>query len=150
MSLYNTLFGMNEEAVVLLGMIGLDKEYFKRFRDIELIEKGTKIRVFTRLGGGNREDYKSEWEKIRKHELYIKDYDDSFDETYAYIEFNILDKYKETARKMFKEEPQSFEDKFKKELEDMQIPGTKAYERAGNIAKKIVDNMENGNHMIYL
>lgn len=150
MSLYNTLFGMNEETPALLGMIGLNKEYFKRFRDIELIEKGTKIRVFTRLGGGNREDYKNEWEKIRSNELYIKDYDDEFDETYAYIEFNIPEKYKTTAIKMFKEEPQSFEDKFKKELEDMQIPGTKAYERAGNIAKKIVDNMENGNHMIYL
>lgn len=150
MSLYNTLFGTNEEAPVLLGMLGVNKEYFSRFRDVELINKGTNIRVFTRLGGGNRKEYQDNWEKIRKHELYIKDYDDEFDKTYAYIEFTIPEKYKETARKMFKGEPTSFGDKFKKELEEMEIPGTKAYERAGEIASKIVDAMENGNHVIGL
>lgn len=50
MSLYNTLFGENSESHVLLGMIGVNKEYFDRYRDVELIEDGTKIRVFTRLG----------------------------------------------------------------------------------------------------
>lgn len=150
MSLYNLLFGTNENAPELLGMIGANKEYFSRFRDIELINSGTIIRVFTRLGGGNREDYQSEWQKIRKHELYIKDYDDDFDETYAHIEFNIPERYKETAKKMFKGEPTSFGDKFKKELEEMDRPGTEAYDRAGKVASKIVDAMESGNNIIGL
>lgn len=152
MSLYNMLFGTNEEAPVLLGMLSVNKEYFSRFRDVELIEAGTKIRVFTRLGGGNREEHRENWEKIRKHEMYIKDYDDEFDTTYAYIEFSIPEQYKETAKKMFKEEPVSFQKKFEKELREMQIPGTKAYDKMGEVAKQIVDGMEQGNgiHIVKL
>ena len=142
MSFYNALFGENEEAPVLLGMLAVNKEYFNRFRDVDLIEGGTKIRVFTRLGGGNREGYKETWSKIRKHNLYIKDYDDNFDCTFAYIEYNIPEKFKETAKKMFKGEPVSFSDKFKKELEEMDKPGTEAYKRSQMLAKKFEDAMK--------
>lgn len=149
MSLYNTLFGENEDTPVLLGMLAVNKEYFDRFRDVDLIEEGTKIRVFTRLGGGNREGYRKTWDKIRKHDLYIKDYDDDFDCTFAYVEFNIPEQFKETAKKMFKGEPVSFSDKFKKELEEMDKPGTEAYKKAEEIAKKFENAIEftddNGN-----
>ena len=146
MSLYNALFGENSESHVLLGMLGLNKEYFRRYRDVELIDDGTIIRVFTRLGGGNREGYQETWDKIRKHELYIKDYDDDFDCTYAYIEYKIPEEFKETAKKMFKGEPVSFGDKFNKELEDMDKKGTEAYERAEKIAKKFQDAIEDTNN----
>lgn len=147
MSLYNILFGTNEEAPELLGMLGVNKEYFSRFRDIEIINGGTVIRVFTRLGGGNRVGYKKEWDKIKKHELYIKDYDDEFDETYAYIEFKVAEKYQNTARKMFKGEAGSFEDKFKKELAEMDKPGTEASKKADEIARKIINSMNSGNNI---
>lgn len=153
MSLYNTLFGENPESSVLLGMLGVNKEYFNRFRDIELIEKGTKIRVFTRLGGGNRPGFHEIWDKIRSNRLYIKDYDDDFDCTYAYIEYNIPDEFKETAKKMFKSEPVSFSDKFTKELEEMNKPGTEAYEKSQILAKKFEDairDSENGNGNIHI
>ncbi len=65
MSLYNDLFGINEEAPILLGMIGVNKKYFDRFRDVELIKDGTIIRVFTRLGGGNREGYEKNGKKYK-------------------------------------------------------------------------------------
>lgn len=148
MSLYNQLFGTNEDAPVLLGMLSVNKEYFSRFRDIELIKGGTLIEVFARLGGDNREDYKETWDKIRNHPLYIKDYDDEYDNTYANIEFDIPEQYKETAKMMFKKEPVSFKDKFEKELEDMNKPGTKAYERAETIAKQIIEQMNNGSGII--
>lgn len=150
MSLYNMLFGTNEDAPVLLGMIEVNKEYFDRFRDVELIKAGEVIRVFTRLGGGNREDYKETWQKIRNHKLYIKDYDDSFDETYAYIEFRVPERFIETTKKMFKEEPESFETKFKKEIEDMDKPGTKASENAEKIANTIMSAIKDGNNFIGL
>jgi len=153
MSLYNTLFGENQEAHVLLGMIGLNKEYFQRYRDIELINNATIIRVFTRLGGGNRPDYQTTWDKIRRHELYLGDYDDGFDETYAYIEYKIPEQFKETAKKMFKGEPIPFKEKFEKELEDMNKPGTQAYERSKEIARKLEDairSAENGNENIHI
>ncbi len=150
MSLYNTLFGKNDETPVLLGMLGVNMEYFDRFRDVDLIDNGTKIRVFTRLGGGNREGYEETWNKIQSHELYIRDYDDDFDCTYAYIEYNIPENFKETAKKMFKGEPVSFSDRFKKELEEMNKPGTEAYEKAEKIAQQIINGFENGNHIINL
>lgn len=154
MSLYNTLFGMNEEMPVLLGMIGVNTEYFDRFRDVDLIEDGTKIRVMTRLGGGNREGYKDTWGKIRDHVLYITDYDDNFDNTYAYIEFKIPEKFKSTAKKMFKGEPISFSERFNKELEEMNKPGTDAYKRAKKIAEKFANALngdDEGNvHIIKL
>lgn len=148
MSLYNMLFGINEEMPVLLGMIGVNTEYFERFRDVDLINGANTIRVMTRLGGGNRPDYKSTWEKIRKHELYVKDYDDDFDETYAYIEYKIPEKYQETAKKMFKGEPMSFKERFEKELEDMNKPETEASRRAEEIAKKITDAIDSGENTI--
>lgn len=153
MSLYNILFRENKEAPVLLGMLGVNKEYFGRYRDIDLIENATKIRVFTRLGGGNRPDYKDTWNKIRKHDLYIKDYDDDFDCTYAFIEYKIPDKFKETAKKMFKGEPVSFSDKFNKELEEMDKEGTEAYKRSQMLAKKFEDAIretENGDGNIHI
>lgn len=150
MSLYNMLFGTNEDAPVLLEIIGSNKEYFARFRDIELIQKGEIIRAFTRIGGEYRKVYKETWQKIRNHKLYIKDYDDSFDETYAYIEFRVPEKSLETTKKMFNREPESFESRFKKELEDMDKPGTKASENAEKIANIITNAMENGNHFIEL
>ena len=154
MSFYNKLFDMNKDYAPLLGMLGVNKDFFSRFRDIELTTNGTVIRVFTRLGGGNIKGYQETWNKIKKHELYIKDYDDEFDNTYAYIEFDIPDKFKQTAKKMFKGEPISFKEKFEKELEDMQKPGTESYNRAKEIADKLIEAMNsddgsNGNiHII--
>ena len=150
MSLYNMLFGTNENAPVLLGMIEVNKEYFARFRDIELTKAGEVIRVFTRIGGGNRESHKETWQKIRNHKLYIKDYDDSFDETYAYIEFRVPERFIETTKKMFKGEPESFENRFKKELSDMDKPGTKAIENAEKIANTIMSAIKDGNNFIGL
>lgn len=143
MSLYNNLFGMNEDYEILLGMIGLNMEYFQRFRDIDLTHDGNIIRVFTRLGGGNRQHYRDTWNKIRRHELYLGDYDDGYDETYTYIEFSVPDNFKETTRKMFKEEPIPFKQKFEQELQEMNIPGTPAYERSFNIAKKLAEQIIN-------
>lgn len=150
MSLYNKLFGMNEDTPILLGMIGVNREYFERFRDVELINNATIIRVFTRLGGANRKEYQDTWDKIHIHELYSADYDDGFDETYAYIEFKIPEKYKETAKKMSKGEPISFKEKFEKELKEMDTPGSEAFKKAEKIAEEIIKNIEGGNHIINL
>lgn len=153
MSLYNSLFGENPESHVLLGMIGVNKEYFDRYRDVELIHDGTKIRVMTRLGGNNRYGHQETWDKIRRHGLYLGDYNDGFDETYAYIEYKIPEQFKETAKKMFKGEPISFAEKFNKELEDMNKEGTEAYKRSKKLAKKLEDairDAENGGSNIHI
>lgn len=148
MSLYNMLFGVNENTPVLLGMLGLNMEYFDRFRDVDLIKNGTVIRVFVRLGGGNRKSYKETWKKIKSNPLYIKDYDDKFDKTYAYIEFDIPEDYKKTALQMYKGEPVSFEDKFNQHLKDMDDPNSEAAKKAEIIGNKIMNAIENGESFI--
>jgi len=114
MSLYNQLFEENPDANVLLGMLGVNKEIFERYRDIYLNKDGTKITVYTRCGGGNRMVYGRVFEIMKNHPNYLRDYDDSFDNTYAYIEFSVPDKFKFTASKIKpKEEPLKVHEKFK-------------------------------------
>lgn len=149
MSLYNMLFGTNEKTSVILAMIGIPFEnYFERFRDVDLIEDGTKIRVLTRTGGNNREDYTDNWKVIRNNEFYICDYDDDFDNTYAFIEFSIPEKYLEKAKGMFNGEPLSIKEKFEKEIEEMDKPNSEASKRAVKIAEKITKAIENDEHVI--
>jgi hypothetical protein len=64
-----------------------------RFRDIHLNEDGSKIILYTRNGGGNREAYQWVFDILRKHPNYRTDYDDDYDQTYAYIEFKTPDIY---------------------------------------------------------
>ena len=145
MSLYNQLFGTNIDAFLLLAILGINKEYFERFRDAFLCNNGKNIRIYTRTGGSNRIEYQENWKKIRKNPLYIRDYDDKLDNTYAYIEFNIPEKYKATAKRMYKREPLSVGEMFKKECEEMDIPGTEAYKRAKKILHYILNNLDNSN-----
>ena len=86
--MYNMLFGENELADDLLKMLNLTKEDCGRYRDCYLDEKGEKIIVYTRNGGGNREYYEEVFDKLSSHTNYLCDYDDDFDCTYASIEFS--------------------------------------------------------------
>ena len=45
--------------------------------------------VHARIGGGNRDYYSEDWQKIRNHPLYLGDCDDAFDGTYCDIYFKI-------------------------------------------------------------
>lgn len=91
--MYNMLFGENDLADVLLKMLNLTKEDCGRYRDCYLDIKGEKIIIYTRNGGGNREDYEDVFDVLSKHPNYICDYDDDFDCTYASIEFSVPDKF---------------------------------------------------------
>jgi hypothetical protein len=96
MSLYNALFGRNPMSHVLLATLGLDEGSVGRFRDCHLSrgEDGkTRIVVFTRNGGGNREDYQGVTDELQAHPNYLRDYDDDFDCTYASYEFSVPEKY---------------------------------------------------------
>lgn len=91
--MYNMLFGENDLADVLLKMLNLTKEDCGRYRDCYLDIMGEKIIIYTRNGGGNREDYEDVFDVLSKHPNYICDYDDDFDCTYASIEFSVPDKF---------------------------------------------------------
>ena len=91
-----------------------------RFRDIYLNEDGTRIILYTRNGGGNREAYEYVFELLRSHPNYISDYDDDFDCTYAYIDFSVPKEYGDDLRKLATgEKPESVSKKFQKALKDL-------------------------------
>ncbi|GAH11948.1 unnamed protein product [marine sediment metagenome] len=100
MSLYNLLHGTNKLAPLLLKVLKLDTSDVGRFRDIYLNKDGTKIILLTRNGGGNREDYQDVFESMERHPNYLTDYDDDFDCTYAYIEFSVPERFKESIAKL--------------------------------------------------
>ena len=151
MSLYNKLFGENENAMALLGIIELTRNDFQRYRDVYLNKSATIITVLARIGGDNRKNFKQVFINIRKNKWYIRDFDDNFDNTYTYIQFKIPEKYQYTCKMIApKEEELTVGEKFKKEVEEADIPGTDAYKRMDEIAKQIMGEIEKGNHFIEL
>jgi len=100
------LNGFSPVAGAILGMLKLGPDSFGRFRDAFLRddEEGGGLRavVLTRCGGDNKEEYKDIIDSLIKHKLFIKTYDDNFDNTYCYFEFNIdenqLDEVKNTVK----------------------------------------------------
>jgi len=98
MSLYNILHGENQNAELLLEVISLQRNTVGRYRDVFLNADGTQVLVLCRIGGRNREDYRSNWDVIRLHPLYERDYDDLFDSTFAWIRFNVPTDKLDTTR----------------------------------------------------
>lgn len=146
MSLYNLLFGENKDAVALLGMIKCNKEMFGRYRDAYLNPEGTIITVLTRVGGGNRKDYKEVFENIRNNEYFIRDYDDVFDHSYCYFDFSVPENYKETCKMIApKKEVLNVTDKFKKEIEEADDPNSPAAKRMKDIGEQIIKQIDDSN-----
>lgn len=99
MSMYNIMNkGSNEKAHEILNMIGLIENDIPRYRDVSLWNNNTEIRVIARVGGANRQDYQEEINALKKNEYYIKNIDDDFDSTYAYIFFEVPTEYIETVK----------------------------------------------------
>lgn len=143
MSLYNFLMGEDQNARRYLQMLNIDIDDLGRYRDAHLNSDGTKILIYTRCGGGNRQDYLWVFDKMEKHKEYIRNWDDEFDETYCYFEFSVPKKYlKETKKLATGKEPLTVHEKFEKEIEGMQKPGSDAEKRAIELAKRIEQGIE--------
>lgn len=93
MSLYNMIFGRNPHSELILALIGLKKNDIERYRDCSINFDDEQIWVYTRTGGGNREDYPNEL--LTKSPYYLRDHDDSFDTTYANYYFKFPDEIKQ-------------------------------------------------------
>jgi hypothetical protein len=91
MSLYNMLFGVNELAGILLKIIGMNPNDIPRFRDC-FISNG-EIVIYTRTGGGNRDEYELENDRLADNENYLRNEDDSYDCTYANFYYKFPDEY---------------------------------------------------------
>ena len=103
MSLYNALFGENPNSDLLLFTLGLSREDCGRYRDCYL--DNDKIVIYTRNGGGNRDEYYYIFEELSEHPNYISDEDDYFDCTYARIYFSFPERFKAELTELASEEP---------------------------------------------
>jgi hypothetical protein len=101
MGMYNMLFGTNPDAELLLTILKSTGDFDTgRFRDAYLSQDGTEILIYTRNGGGNREDYEEAINSMQNHPCYLRDEDDDFDCTYAYFYFAVPPKYLELTKSL--------------------------------------------------
>lgn len=122
MSLYNLLRGMSPATFFVLPMLGKHPEAYPRFRDCfigdeEHPEYVDHIHIYTRTGGGNREEYEDENNAMRAMDGFVTDFDDSFDSTYASWVFKVPEKWRSEFDK-YKAggHPRDFTDEYKAEL----------------------------------
>lgn len=99
MSFYNMVKGVNPAAFMFLPMLGKHPTEYPRFRDCFIgddkrPEYEDHIIIYTRTGGGNRQDYIEENNEMRSMSGFVHDYDDDFDETYASWVFQIPERWK--------------------------------------------------------
>lgn len=97
MSFYNMLFGMNAQSDLLLAVIGLRQNDIERFRDVSH-DNGETIAVYTRTGGGNREDYPNI--AMRKLPAWHGSVDDDYDNTYCTDTFVVPEQWQEDVRNL--------------------------------------------------
>lgn len=99
MSFYNAIFGFNPACVVFMPMLGRKQDDYPRFRDCFLSDDNERIVIYTRVGGNNRGSGYGE-EELIKDPNFVRTYDDDFDSTYGYYEFNVPEKWKEDFEKI--------------------------------------------------
>lgn len=83
MSLYSVVIAINPVAADLLAAIALDPDAVPRPRDVWINRELSEVTVFTRTGGGNRDEYAVENAALRAHPGYLRDHDWATDPTYA-------------------------------------------------------------------
>jgi len=144
MSMYNAIFGQNSAAPFILAMLGKTKDDFGRFRDAYFNEQ-KHIVIYTRCGGGNRDDYQQVFDEMSTHPYFIQDFDDGFDSTYASFEFKVPDQFKEQVDKLFdKSDNKAPADKWKDLFVAMDKKNTDdpVVKQAMEVGKKIFAELE--------
>ena len=147
--MYNTLFGVNSMAKLALYMAGFEIKDIERFRDAIIIdEDGTHyVEILTRTGGPNKNAYPNK--KLMYSKQLVKCYDDSYDSTYQHYIFRVHDYFELNLdwEKVMTEQNRNslnLKDMFEKEMQDANVEGTPAYNRAHKIAKGLAAVLENG------
>lgn len=99
MSLYNMVNGFNPACLVFMPMLGRGQYDYPRFRDCFLADDNQHIEIFTRVGGGNRNQGYGE-EELYNDPNYVRTYDWENDPTYGIYVFKVPDKWKEDFDKI--------------------------------------------------
>jgi len=91
-SLYELVFKPDEgRCAVVLFSLGFVTADVGRFRDAwaEIRDGQPVFAIYTRNGGGNRQDQAEGIRRMQSHDLYVADTDDQFDSTYATFYFTM-------------------------------------------------------------
>lgn len=99
MSLYNMVCKSNPVGGLLLVAIGLHPNEVPRIRDVWTNEELDEVTVFTRTGGGNREEYAEQNDAMTRNEYYLRNNDWEMDATYAEWHFRLPVEATEALRK---------------------------------------------------
>jgi hypothetical protein len=130
MSMYAMLFGRNPIAPLYLAFLGLSQSDVGRFRDcfVQQTDEGDlRIVIYTRNGGGNRDDYAGTTEALRAHPEFVTDFDDDFDCTYASYVFKVPLEFEEAVKKLTASLPDQTVDpgtRFQQLIKDLQANKT--------------------------
>ena len=134
MSLYNMVNGVNQATFFILPMLGKHPEEYPRFRDcfVGALENSEEedqygiprkkvndekvISVYTRTGGSNRSGYIEEIKALQEMPTYVRDYDDSFDSTFAVFIFSIPEKWQQDFKTLTEDNLNTISAEYKEEL----------------------------------
>lgn len=94
MSMFNLVIGNTGWPMELMNAVGLTPDMVARYRDHWLERFGERedtlvLAVYTRLGGGNRPDYKEQFAQMYDLPTFMADADDTFDNTYCTLRFRL-------------------------------------------------------------
>jgi len=105
--LYNTVFGVNPLAGVLLPLVGVTQEMCGRFRDCYLYEPEDQmcIQLVTRNGGPNRAEFAGNHLVLEKVRGYMHDEDAPNDPTYRLYYYEIPERAMEALEGIIEVQP---------------------------------------------
>lgn len=117
MSIYNMINGFSPACVYLMPMLGRKQEEWPRFRDCFLSDDKKRIIIYTRVGGPNRGCDFGE-EELYEDPNFVKTYDDDFDCTYGFYEFNPPKKWAKDFEKIVSENFKEVSEEYVKYLKE--------------------------------
>lgn len=140
--LYNAVLGdghEEERGGWLSGVIDLDDRP-ARYRDSWVEEHDGKpvVVMYTRTGGGNREDYQDSISAMQANPNYIKDHDDPYDSTYAMFYFRVPEENEERVRPLIRP-PRDFRQEWADAMEAFE-----KHDEAGRaeLIKKVAEHVD--------
>ena len=90
--MYNMINGLNPATFFILPLLGeKHPDDYPRYRDC-FVTEDNEIAVYTRVGGGNRNEGFGE-EELQSHPNFLRDEDDDFDSTYATYYFGVPEEW---------------------------------------------------------
>lgn len=129
MSVYHMIHGRQPGGDAILDALGLDPRDVPRLRDCwvepNARDGGYRIVVYTRMGGGNREQYQDDIDALSDHPLYLYDQDEPHDPTYASIFFALPEAYADELRALALHAPRDMQAEFHEALDRIRHGGSR-------------------------